>query len=128
LTACFFIANIRTVENHALADPSDDERASLAEALVVIRNYRTLDAPRPPRDTLAPIVGKGPASPFTGAVAYALQLSREMRAYQARPRLCRAGLHEMTPDNTYHGKKSDQCRACRNLARRARDYDLVLVS
>lgn len=128
MTACFFIANIRFVENHALADPSGDERASLAEALAVIRNYRTLDAPRPPRDTLAPIVGNGPASPYTGAVAYALQLSDLMRAFRAAPRFCRRGLHEMTPDNTYHGKKSDQCRACRNLSRRSRDYELSIVA
>lgn len=111
-----------------LADPVGEERASLAEALGVIRLYRTIDAPRPPRDTLASLAPKGSASPYTGAVAYAHQLSEQMRAFRAEPRLCRRGLHELTPDNTYHGKRGVQCRACRNLARRSRDFELVIVA
>jgi hypothetical protein len=104
----------------AADNPAAIEDSSIEPMLRTIRAHYELDAPEPPADALAPLVESSDAHETNVSRAIALRQSAEMRAFRAQPRMCRRGEHEMTPDNTYVGKKGTQCNACRNASYRHR--------
>lgn len=105
--------------------PVETESASLPDAIRTILAFHELGAPEPPHCSLVNEYTTGSANETDIAPVKAREHTRWMRARAAQLRLharrmehkrCRRD-HLMTPENTYQGRKGNQCRLCRNESR-----------
>jgi hypothetical protein len=98
------------------------EAASVASGIVAIEIHRELDGPEPPHDPLAPHISSGHVheTDIAPALARTLVPVERRRRFELQTRepfrICRRGLHLLTPENT----KKGACRACQNERERAR--------
>lgn len=106
-------------------NPADVEAASLPAFIHTIRAHTELGAPEPPHSSLRHEIGSGEGNESEEdprVVRNRQRWERKRRLVLAQHRqakMCRRKLHAMTESNTYRGKNGEQCRACRNAARRA---------
>lgn len=106
-------------------NPAVAEEASLPDAIKTLWAFAALGAPEPPHNSLRHEIGTSEGNETDEAPRVARDRTRWMRrrrivlAQYRESKLCRRKLHQMTDSNTYRGKNGDQCRACRNAARRA---------
>lgn len=78
--------------------------------------YIELGAPKPPQDSLAQLYKSGDAHETDIAPAkarYLGEMMRETARQLSLPRLCRNGLHPLTPENLVREKGGMRCKACR---------------
>lgn len=106
-------------------NPAVAEEASLPDAIKTLWAFAALGAPKPPHNSLRHEVGTSEGNETDEDPRVArnrnrwLRIRRGVIAQHRQSKLCRRKLHPMTAGNVYSGKNGDQCRACRNAARRA---------
>lgn len=92
---------------------------SVCERWLDVENFYADMAPRPAGMTIDRIDVNGNYEP--GNVRWATPAQQRANQRERRPAThCRRGLHELTPDNTWHAGTRRMCKACRQQYLRTR--------